>query len=41
MQDVSFDDIDWNGNCANDTGRELRACNIITNGTAMLYDLQC
>jgi Fe(3+) dicitrate transport protein len=38
MTEVSFDDIDWNGNCSGDSGTELRACNIITNGTAMLYD---
>ena len=33
---VSMSSIDWEGNCANDSGRELRACNIITNGTAMI-----
>lgn len=35
---VSFDDIDWNGNCASGDADEIRACNIITNGTSMLYD---
>ena len=32
---VSLSAIDWQTNCAADTGAELRACNIITNGTAM------
>ena len=34
-EDVSLGDIDWQTNCAADTTHELRACNIITNGTAM------
>jgi Fe(3+) dicitrate transport protein len=38
ITEVSFDDIDWNTNCAADSGTELRACNIVTNGTSMLYD---
>ena len=32
---VSLSAIDWQTNCAADSGAELRACNIITNGTAM------
>jgi Fe(3+) dicitrate transport protein len=32
----SLSKIDWNTNCAADSGTELRACNILTNGTAML-----
>ena len=33
---VKFSAIDMAGNCAGDTGAELRACNILTNNTAML-----
>ena len=33
---VSLSAVDWQTNCAADSGRELRACNIITNGTAMV-----
>jgi Fe(3+) dicitrate transport protein len=32
---VKLSAIDWQTNCAADSGAELRACNIITNGTAM------
>tara|TARA_B100002019_G_scaffold118541_1_gene101755 strand:+ start:1413 stop:3641 length:2229 start_codon:yes stop_codon:yes gene_type:complete len=32
---VKLSAIDWQTNCAADTGAELRACNILTNGTAM------
>ena len=32
---VSLSAVDWQTNCAADSGAELRACNIITNGTAM------
>jgi outer membrane receptor protein involved in Fe transport len=28
--------VDWNTNCAADSGTELRACNILTNGAPML-----
>jgi Fe(3+) dicitrate transport protein len=35
---VSFDDIDWSGNCAAGTDAQVRGCNIMTNGTSMLYD---
>ena len=34
-KDVSLGSIDWETNCAADSTHELRACNIITNGTAM------
>jgi Fe(3+) dicitrate transport protein len=33
---VKFSNIDMQGNCAGDTGIELRACNILTNQTAMV-----
>ena len=33
---VSYGDIDMQGNCAGDSGSELRACNILTNNTAMV-----
>ena len=33
---VSYGDIDMKGNCAGDSGAELRACNILTNDTAMV-----
>ena len=33
---VKMSAIDWDTNCAADSGNELRACNIVTNGTAML-----
>ena len=33
---VSLSDIDWTTNCAADSTAELRACNIITNGTGMV-----
>jgi Fe(3+) dicitrate transport protein len=33
---VGFGDIDMKGNCAGDSGAELRACNILTNDTAMV-----
>jgi Fe(3+) dicitrate transport protein len=33
---VSFGDIDMKGNCAGDSDSELRACNILTNDTAMV-----
>ena len=33
---VSYGDIDMRGNCAGDSGSELRACNILTNNTAMV-----
>ena len=33
---VKMSAIDWTTNCAADSGRELRACNIVTNGTAMV-----
>jgi Fe(3+) dicitrate transport protein len=33
---VKMSAIDWDTNCLADSGNELRACNIVTNGTAML-----
>jgi len=33
---VKMSAIDWDTNCAADSGTELRACNIVTNGTAMI-----
>ena len=33
---VKFSAIDWTTNCAADSGVELRACNIVTNATAMI-----
>jgi Fe(3+) dicitrate transport protein len=33
---VKFSAIDWTTNCAADSGTELRACNIVTNATAMI-----
>ena len=36
MTTVKLSKIDWETNCAADSGTELRACNIITNGTAMV-----
>mgnify|MGYP001235323650 CR=1 FL=1 len=33
---VKMSAIDWATNCAADSGAELRACNIVTNGTAMV-----
>ena len=33
---VKYSNIDLEGNCAGDTGIELRACNILTNQTAMV-----
>ena len=33
---VKMSAIDWTTNCAADSGLELRACNIVTNGTAMV-----
>jgi Fe(3+) dicitrate transport protein len=38
LSKVSFDDIDWAGNCVAGNADDIRACNIMTNGTAMLYD---
>ena len=35
---VDFGDIDWAGNCASGTDRVVRACNIVTNSTAMIAD---
>ena len=35
---VSFSDIDWAGNCASGDADEVRACNIVTNSTAMIAD---
>jgi Fe(3+) dicitrate transport protein len=36
MTSVSMGAIDWNTNCAADETTELRACNIVTNKTAMV-----
>jgi Fe(3+) dicitrate transport protein len=36
VQSVSLSAVDWTTNCAADTRYELRACNILTNGTAMV-----
>ena len=33
---VKLSAVDWQTNCAADSGRELRACNIVTNATAMI-----
>ena len=33
---VKYSALDLKGNCAGDTGIELRACNILTNDTAMV-----
>ena len=33
---VNYSALDMQGNCAGDTGTELRACNILTNDTAMV-----
>ena len=33
---VKLSAVDWAGNCAADSGTELRACNIVTNATAMI-----
>ena len=33
---VKLSAVDWATNCAADSGTELRACNIITNATAMV-----
>ena len=33
---VKMSAIDWDTNCAADSGTELRACNIVTNATAMI-----
>jgi Fe(3+) dicitrate transport protein len=36
MTTVKMSKIDWDTNCAADSGTELRACNIVTNGLAMV-----
>jgi Fe(3+) dicitrate transport protein len=33
---VKLSAVDWMGDCAGDSGNDLRACNILTNGTAMV-----
>ena len=36
--EFELDSIDWGADCSANSGKYLRACNIITNGTAMVTD---